>query len=460
MDLSRDNPGPHFLLKGDVSKAHRRVRVCRRDWGLQACRLLDDDTVWLNTVGTFGIGSAGYFWSRALAVIARVLLCLLGKADIWQLIFVDDFSWHLYGPDFEYFMWFIILFYSVLRVPFAWHKFQGGQEYEWVGFWINIKVRSTGLSQKRKSWLIQWIDQTSQDKAVLVRNVSEVLGRLQFASLAIPILRPFLGFLYAWVASLPLSTTAPLPISLRLVLGFIKFLLERGNALSPVLPRLEAGRLLFRADAKAEGNDVALGGWLCHPEGPAKSLWYAVRITPSKAPWAYWAGEAYKTIASLELFATLVCIMVFTTRVGAGGVIEISGETDNRDNSFVVEKLMSVQLPLNVVLMELAFQLHERGLSLDLKWVPRDDNVEADSLSNFCSDDFQPENRISVDIGNLGFAILPSLMAEGEQMYKDLSERKLANRRAVHASRITVPGNFGRKRKRPPASRLKNAQPW
>ena len=80
---------------------------------------------------------------------------LLGKADLWQLIFVDDFSWHLYGPDFEYFMWFIIFFYSVLRVPFAWHKFQGGQEYEWVGLWINIKVRSTGLSQKRKSWLIQ-----------------------------------------------------------------------------------------------------------------------------------------------------------------------------------------------------------------------------------------------------------------------------------------------------------------
>ena len=92
--------------------------------------------------------------------------------------------------------------------------------------------------------------------------------------------------------------------------------------------------------------------------------------------------------------------------------------------------------------------------------IPRDDNVEADSLSNFCFDDFQPENRISVDIGNLGFAILPSLMAEGEQMYKDLSERKLANRRAVQASRITVPRNFGRKRKRPPASRLKNAQPW
>ena len=82
MDLGRDNPGPHFLLKGDVSKAHRRVRVCRRDWGLQACRLLDDDTVWLNTVGTFGIGSAGYYWSRALAVIARVLLCLLGKQDV------------------------------------------------------------------------------------------------------------------------------------------------------------------------------------------------------------------------------------------------------------------------------------------------------------------------------------------------------------------------------------------
>ena len=41
-----------FIMKGDASKAHRRVRVREEDWGLQACKLRDG-YVWLNEVGTF-----------------------------------------------------------------------------------------------------------------------------------------------------------------------------------------------------------------------------------------------------------------------------------------------------------------------------------------------------------------------------------------------------------------------
>jgi hypothetical protein len=56
-----------FAFVFDVSKAHRRIGVQQRDWGLQACatspaahELNGDDTVWLNTVGTYGVGSASY----------------------------------------------------------------------------------------------------------------------------------------------------------------------------------------------------------------------------------------------------------------------------------------------------------------------------------------------------------------------------------------------------------------
>ncbi|MCP3861013.1 MAG: hypothetical protein GY704_15280, partial [Phycisphaeraceae bacterium] len=54
-----------FGLVFDVSKAHRRIGVIERDWGLQACATLargcepsESDEVWVNTVGTYGIGSA------------------------------------------------------------------------------------------------------------------------------------------------------------------------------------------------------------------------------------------------------------------------------------------------------------------------------------------------------------------------------------------------------------------
>jgi len=57
MRYFKDKGTSVFALKGDVSKAHRRVAILEEDWGMQACRL-DEHRVWLNTVGTFGIGSA------------------------------------------------------------------------------------------------------------------------------------------------------------------------------------------------------------------------------------------------------------------------------------------------------------------------------------------------------------------------------------------------------------------
>ena len=63
--------GQVFGLAFYVSKAHRRVPVDERDWGLQACSLIpsrraptDQDEVYVNTVGTYGIGSASYWWNR------------------------------------------------------------------------------------------------------------------------------------------------------------------------------------------------------------------------------------------------------------------------------------------------------------------------------------------------------------------------------------------------------------
>ena len=54
--------GTHFSLKGDVRSAHRRVKNRRKDHGRQACQL-KPPYLWLNQVGTFGIGSAAYWLS-------------------------------------------------------------------------------------------------------------------------------------------------------------------------------------------------------------------------------------------------------------------------------------------------------------------------------------------------------------------------------------------------------------
>ena len=60
--------------------------------------------------------------------------------------------------------------------------------------------------------------------------------------------------------------------------------------------------------------------------------------------------------------------------------------------------------------MELAVQLEELGSVLSLSWVPREQNVPADALTNEDFNGFDPRKRVSVDVTELGFKILPRLM--------------------------------------------------
>ena len=84
-----------------AAEAAERVRVTTGRVGSTRARLkpriedLPDDVldelVWLNTVGTFGVGSAGYWWGRAGAAIMRLTHYALGYTHaIWALLYSDD----------------------------------------------------------------------------------------------------------------------------------------------------------------------------------------------------------------------------------------------------------------------------------------------------------------------------------------------------------------------------------
>ena len=47
-------------------------------------------------------------------------------------------------------------------------------------------------------------------------------------------------------------------------------------------------------------------------------LWFAVRITPENAPWAFDRGKPCKPISALELLATVVALMLFRPSAIAG----------------------------------------------------------------------------------------------------------------------------------------------
>ena len=161
---------------------------------------------------------------------------------------------------------------------------------------------------------------------------------------------------------------------------------------------------MFRLDAKAEGDTVALGGWRCRGAANTKNAtWFAISLNRRNAPWAFQKGEAFRTIASLELLGVLVGLMVLVPDEelhGAerSGLLRISCGTDNLGNTYLLDRLITTKYPLGVVLMEVAHQCHRKGLSLRADWVPRLENQEADDLTNLEFKCFSPQNRLDVQL--------------------------------------------------------------
>jgi hypothetical protein len=146
----------------------------------------------------------------------------------------------------------------------------------------------------------------------------------------------------------------------------------------------------FRADAKAEGDDVRLGGWELTDAGAdtTKGRWFSERLTRQNAPWVFDFGEPFRVIAALGLLATLACVVAEGDGTVAGGHVNLTlgGTTDNMGNRDAVAKFGTTKYPLVCVLMELAAQLHQRGCALELSWAPRLQNWQANALTN---DDFR-----------------------------------------------------------------------
>jgi hypothetical protein len=76
----------------------------------------------------------------------------------------------------------------------------------------------------------------------------------------------------------------------------------------------------FHADAKAEGQEVVVGGWECLGETPPScARWFSLKLDRRTAPWAYARGEPFRSVVELELFATLLSFVVVSPRWPSSG---------------------------------------------------------------------------------------------------------------------------------------------
>ena len=160
----------------------------------------------------------------------------------------------------------------------------------------------------------------------------------------------------------------------------------------------------------------------------------------------------------MELLAVLVAIMILPGMERAShlreGTVGLCGGTDNKGNTYIVDKLQTTSFPLGAVLMELSAQMQEKGFSLRLGWLPREANQPADDLTNEVFTRFLPEKRVAVTMEDLPFIALRELLSEGAKFQDELADKK-AERRGSSGAPVGTEPLRGCK-----AGRLRERDPW
>ena len=129
----------------------------------------------------------------------------------------------------------------------------------------------------------------------------------------------------------------------------------------------------------------------------------------------------------------------------------MSGTTDNLGNTFILSRMMTSKFPALVILTELAARLRQDNAELQLDWAPRDQNEEADSLTNEYFEDFEAARRVNFDPLAVEWLVLTDMLAVSEDINKVVKERRSGSGGG---------GGGPPTRKKPPGEKLRARDPW
>ena len=430
---NRQNGVIPISILADFSKAHRLVKILEQEWGMLGCKLRPG-TTWLNRVGTFGVGSAAYWWSRLSGGLMRFVYGICGKEWSFEaLLFADDLDFEAESEKERIAVVFALFLLIVVGAPMKAAKFRGGFRVQWIGLFFDNKSYSLGLSPARAGWLVNWIRDKLKEGRVHVREMAGGLGRINFAATALYHERAWLGPIYSWTSAVLRANKAvvDIPWGIRLFLHWIARRLESGGELmtAPEIPKEDGD--WFRSDAKAEGGRATIGAWETKGGKPAKECrWFYLELLKEEADWVFSKeNDPGRVIAALELLGTLLSLILFDIRADSlrSGGCSVTGMTDNLGNSFAVSKGMSTKFPLAPLLIELNEQLRCRNLDLRLTWVRRDSNVEADAITNQDFSVFDESKRIHVSYPEIKWLVLGEVMKASKEIFDQVTLQRQEN---------------------------------
>ena len=381
------------LLKADVSKAHRRIKVQSNEWRYQVAQL--DGEWWINKVGTYGMASAQLYWGRMAALLLRLCYMMFPHID-WGFVFVDDFCWLLRTDSATEDTAKLLLFLAAMGCPLSWHKTVLSEVNTWLGFQVNPCGPVVDFPPDKRKTLEALLQTIAAGNTFTVKEIERALGRLNWATAAWPLSRPFLQPFWAWKSA---TTTSGKPG--KLIRSFSKLLLQLlHNPQIQPCPYDPASNWWGASDASAHPDDGAyIGGWIANCENPSKeqTWWFHYKIPLEDHPWAHKDGDPTRRIATLEMFGTLI-LTHFLLALGGKSLLRtrLSLISDNQGNVFALLNQKTKHMPTSAFLMQLIAMLYVAGVQLAPSHMKRDYNKWADELTHPNFTGFHPDRRLPV----------------------------------------------------------------
>ena len=380
-----------IILKADVTKAHRRIKVLPKDWKYQVACI--QNRWWVNRVGTYGMASAQLYWGRKASLVLRLLYYIFPQVD-WHLVFVDDYCWVLRCSRADWDATAILATLLALGVPLSWKKTALSPINTWLGFVVDPITPCVLLAPVKHVIILATLKRLAQKDIFTSKEVEQALGRIQWATSACPLTKPFLQPFWSWKKACTTSGRPPkLVRALAILLG--RLFNQRFPLASPFAPTLPWTGA-SDAGAGRQADHAWVGGWCSDVPNPEKSRvkWFQHRITPEGEPWAFATGDPQRAIAALELFGLLLLVRaVLLCAAGSASHTRILVASDNQGNVFSLLNDSTRRMPNAAILMEIVLTLHDQQVMLGPSHVKRDFNTWADELTH-PDPQFPTENRV------------------------------------------------------------------
>ena len=398
-----------LLLKADVSKAHRRIKILKSGWKYQVAQI--DQQWWINKVGTYGVASAQLYWGRMAALLLRILYSLFPEVD-WGFVFVDDFCWILRASNASWLTPALLGVLLALGTPLSWKKTVLFEINAWLGFVINPSGPFVQMAKDKHVAVLALLKELEEGKVFSFKAIEKALGKIQWATATCPMAKPFLQPFWAWKSAVK---TAGVPGKLVRCLAVLlsQLFSKQFPQMSPFSPW---SSWTGASDASAEkAGDSWIGGWLTVRNPQDKVLWFQYKVGQKHHPWAFKQNDPQKRIAALELYGTLfLALLLMVQNPSTSCRLHIPLVSDNQGNVYSILNNATRKMPTAVILMELVYQLYQAGHMLAPTHSRRDDNQWADELTHPEPQGFDPALRVDLTPFFHKLALIPKILEAGD----------------------------------------------